>query len=99
MPVLTMCDVQVIGGQVTPLLVGPIAIKTALADGHRPARHGIGGGDRMLAGVHHAYRPSVNILMMGPGGYKFSDFPRVGIGMTLVTLLTMLLGLALLWGV
>ena len=41
----------------------------------------------------------MNILMMGPGGYKFSDFSKIGIGMTAVTLLTMLLGLALLWGV
>ena len=99
MAVLTMCIVQVIGGQVTPLLVGPIAIKTALQMGIDPRAMALAVAIACSLAFITPIAHPVNILMMGPGGYKFSDFPRVGIGMTLVTLLTMLLGLALLWGV
>lgn len=96
---LTMLVVQVIGGQVTPLLVGPIAIKAALQMGIDPRAMALAVAmSCSLAFITPISHP-VNILVMGAGGYKFSDFSRVGIGMTIVTLLTMLLGLALLWGV
>ncbi|MCY3779292.1 MAG: SLC13 family permease [Chloroflexi bacterium] len=96
---LTMLVVQVIGGQVTPLLVGPIAIKAALQMGIDPRAMAVAVAMACSLAFITPISHPVNILMMGPGGYKFSDFSRVGIGMTIVTLLTMLLGLALLWGV
>ncbi len=96
---LTMAVVQVIGGQVTPLLVGPIAIKAALQMGVDPRAMALlvamACSLAFLTPISHP----VNILMMGPGGYRFSDFLRVGLGMTVITLLTMLLGMALIWGV
>ncbi len=99
MVVLTMLVVQIIGGQVTALLVGPIAINAALQMGVDPRAMAVavamGSSMAFLTPIAHP----VNILMMGPGGYKFSDFPKVGVGMTIVTLLTMLLGLTLIWGV
>ena len=97
--VLTMLVVQVIGGQVTPLLVGPIAIKVALQMGIDPRAMALAVAMACSLAFITPISHPVNILMMGPGGYKFSDFSLVGAGMTLVTLLTMLLGLALLWGV
>ena len=96
---LTMLVVQVIGGQVTPLLVGPIAIKAALQMGIDPRAMALAVAMACSLAFITPISHPVNILMMGPGGYKFSDFTRVGIGMTVVTLLTMLAGLALLWGV
>ncbi len=96
---LTMLVVQVIGGQVTPLLVGPIAIKAALQMGIDPRAMALAVAMACSLAFITPISHPVNILMMGPGGYKFSDFSTVGIGMTVVTLLTMLLGLALLWGV
>ncbi|MDE2776995.1 MAG: SLC13 family permease [Chloroflexota bacterium] len=96
---LTMAVVQVIGGQVTPLLVGPIAIKAALQMGIDPRAMAMAVAMACSLAFITPISHPVNILMMGPGGYKFSDFSRVGIGMTVVALLAMLLGLALLWGV
>ena len=96
---LTMLVVQVIGGQVTPLLVGPIAIKAALQLGIDPRAMALAVAMACSLAFITPISHPVNILVMGPGGYKFSDFSRVGAGMTAVTLLTMLLGLALLWGV
>ena len=99
MVLLTMLVVQIIGGQVTALLVGPIAINAALQMGVDPRAMAVavamGSSMAFLTPIAHP----VNILMMGPGGYKFSDFPKVGLGMTIVTLLTMLLGLTVIWGV
>lgn len=96
---LTMLVVQVIGGQVTPLLVGPIAIKAALQMGIDPRAMAVAVAMACSLAFITPISHPVNILMMGPGGYKFSDFSRVGAGMTVVALLTMLLGLALVWGV
>ncbi len=96
---LTMLIVQVIGGQVTPLLVGPIAIKVALQFGGDPRAMAVAVAMACSLAFITPISHPVNILMMGPGGYKFSDFSRVGAGMTIVALLTMLLGLALIWGV
>ena len=96
---LTMLVVQVIGGQVTPLLVGPIAIKAALQMGIDPRAMALAVAMACSLAFITPISHPVNILMMGPGGYKFSDFSKIGAGMTVVTLLTMLLGLALIWGV
>jgi di/tricarboxylate transporter len=41
----------------------------------------------------------VNLLMMGSGGYQFSDFVKIGFGMTLVTLFTLMLALVLFWNI
>ena len=96
---LTMLVVQVIGGQVTPLLVGPIAIKAALQMGIDPRAMAVAVAMACSLAFITPISHPVNILMMGPGGYKFSDFSKVGLGMTVVTLLTMMLGFSLLWGV
>ena len=99
MAVVTMLVVQIIGGQVTALLVGPIAINAALQIGVDPRAMAVAVAMACSMAFLTPIAHPVNILMMGPGGYKFSDFSLVGAGMTVVTLLTMMLGLALIWGV
>ncbi len=96
---LTMLIVQVIGGQVTPLLVGPIAIKAALQMGIDPRAMALAVAMACSLAFITPISHPVNILMMRPGFYKFSDFSKVGFGMTIVTLLAMLLGLVLIWGI
>lgn len=95
--VLTVFITQILGGQVTALVVGPIAISTALQMGVSPQAMSvavaIGCSTAFLTPIAHP----VNILMMGPGGYQFNDFFKVGVGMTIVTLLTLILGMALIW--
>ena len=94
-----MLVVQIIGGQVTALLVGPIAIDVALQMGVDPRAMSVAAAMACSMAFLTPIAHPVNILMMGPGGYKFSDFPKVGLGMTLVTLITMMLGMAAIWGV
>ena len=95
----TMLVVQIIGGQVTALLVGPIAIHVALQTGIDPRAMSVAVAMACSMAFLTPIAHPVNILMMGPGGYKFSDFSKVGFGMTVVTLVTMMLGLAAIWGV
>jgi di/tricarboxylate transporter len=92
----TVLVTQLVGGQVAALLVGPIAVSAAVHLGVNPTVVGvtiaIGCSSAFLTPIAHP----VNVLMMGPGGYTFNDFFRVGLGMTIVCFLT-LLGLALLF--
>ncbi|NJL94694.1 MAG: SLC13 family permease, partial [Anaerolineae bacterium] len=96
---LTVLVAQIIGGQVTALLVGPVAINAALQVGTSPQAMSvsvaIGCSTAFLTPIAHP----VNLLMMAPGGYAFKDFLRVGLGMTLVTLLGLAFGLWFFWGV
>ncbi|MGB7341754.1 MAG: SLC13 family permease [Phototrophicaceae bacterium] len=99
MIILTMLVVQIIGGQVTALLVGPIAINAAVQIGVDPRAMAVAVAMACSMAFLTPIAHPVNILMMGPGGYKFSDFFIIGLGMTIVTTLAMLLGLSLFWGI
>jgi di/tricarboxylate transporter len=88
---------QVIGGQVTALILGPIAVNAALAVHVNPSAVGVavamGCSVAFLTPIAHP----VNILMMGPGGYTARDFGRVGLGMTLVCFVGLIAGMLLFW--
>ena len=90
---------QIIGGQVSALLVGPVALAVAQSKGialHPMAiAVAIGASTAFLTPIAHP----VNAMMMGTGGYRRRDFARVGAGMTVVTLFALLVGLWLFWGV
>jgi di/tricarboxylate transporter len=97
--VATMLITQILGSQVTALIIGPIAISAALQVGIDPQAMAvaiaIATSTAFLTPIAHP----VNVLMMGPGGYVPSDFLKVGIGMTVVTFVTLAAGLMLLWGI
>lgn len=90
---------QVIGGQVSALLVGPIALAVAPVAGIALQPMGvavaIGASTAFLTPMAHP----VNAMMMGTGGYKAGDFARVGAGMTVVVALSLMLGMVLFWGI
>jgi di/tricarboxylate transporter len=94
---VTMLLAQFIGGQVTPLVVGAVAISAALQVGINPQAMAvtvaIASSTAFLSPTSHA----VNILMMGPGGYRFSDYTKVGLGMTVATMIGLLIGLVVFW--
>ncbi len=96
---LTVAVCQIIGGQVTALVVGPIAVSAAIQVGINPqavaVAVAIGCSTAFLTPIAHP----VNVLMMGPGGYTFGDFFKVGLGMTIVTFITLLIGMVLIWGI
>ena len=95
---ITMFLAQVLGGQVTALTLAPIAIATATATNVSARNIGIvvalACSSTFLTPLAHP----VNLLMVGPGGYTFRDFARVGAGLTLVCLVIVLLGVHILPG-
>lgn len=88
---------QVIGGQVTALIVGPLAITTALEAQVNPVATAVAVAMACSAAFLTPIAHPVNILMMSPGGYVPRDFLAVGAGMVLVCFLTLLVVLPLFW--
>ncbi|HET9794663.1 MAG TPA: SLC13 family permease [Thermoanaerobaculia bacterium] len=82
--VLTAALTQIIpGGAATPLIVGPIAVATAGHVGADPRAFAmavaLGTSTSMLTPFSHP----VNVLVMGPGGYRFGDYVRAGLPLTI----------------
>ncbi len=97
----TVAMTQIIGGQVTPVVLAPIAIAAAEHIGLGVA--GVRGVAMAVAlGCSTAFLTpmshSVNLLVMGPGAYRFNDYRKLGIPLTIVLLVVLLAGLALIWG-
>ena len=90
---------QIISGQVAPVVLAPIAIAAAQHLGLDP--HGLamavalGCSTAFLTPISH----SANLLVMGPGGYRFKDYARVGLPLTLILFVVLMPALALFWGV
>jgi len=88
---------QVMGSQATAFVVGPIAISAAIHLGTNPqaiaVAAAIGCSASFLTPTAHA----VNVIMMNPGSYRFSDFVRAGWGLLLLTFLMLMAGMVLFW--
>jgi di/tricarboxylate transporter len=91
--VITTLFTQIMSGQATAVILAPIAIQAAQTINADPRVFALavayGCSLAFLTPLSH---PS-NILVMGPGGYRFSDYVRVG---ALLTVILIVLILALL---
>jgi di/tricarboxylate transporter len=97
--VFTMLVTQVMAGQVSALIVGPIMVSAGLEAGIDPQAVAVATAIACSAAFLLPTAHSVNVLMMGPAGYRVSDFAKVGVGMTLVTFIMLLIGMRVFWGV
>ncbi len=93
----TVLLTQVVGGQVSALIVGPVAIAVAVQAQVNPPAVAVAVAIACSTSFLTPLAHPVNMLMINPGGYTFGDFIRVGSGMTLTCLLTLLLSMPLLW--
>jgi len=89
---------QIMGGQFEMMVTGPVAISAALQYGVSPQAVAlavaIGCSNSFLTPMAHP----VNLLMMGPGGYRFRDFFRIGKWLFLLSFVMLLVGMVLFWG-
>ncbi len=89
---------QIMGGQFEMMITGPIAISAAVQYGVNPQAIALavalGCSNSFLTPMAHP----VNLLMMAPGGYKFSDFPKIGWWIFVLSFIMLLVGLILFWG-
>lgn len=90
---------QIMSGQAAVVILAPIAIAAAVQVGAdpRPVTLAVALACSMafLTPVAHP----VNVLVMGPGGYKVKDYARVGALLTVVSVATVIFLLALLYRV
>ena len=88
---------QVMGGQISPLVVGPITIAAAIRLGVNPQAiavvTAIAGSVSFITPLSHP----VNILMIAPANYKFSDFVKSGWVLTVVCFVTLMIAVPLFW--
>jgi di/tricarboxylate transporter len=86
-----------ISNHATAALIAPIALNVAVSHGFDPhpllLAVAVGTSTALITPFAH---PST-LLVMGPGGYKFRDYVRVGLPLSAVTFVTTLVGLAVLW--
>jgi di/tricarboxylate transporter len=96
---ITMVLTLGISNHATAALMAPIAFNVAMSQGFDPhsllLAVAVGTSAALLTPFAH---PS-NLLVMGPGGYKFRDYVRVGLPLSVLILVTTLVGLAVLWRV
>ena len=94
--------VTALGAQVMPtaavaILMAPIAISTAADLGMSPYALMMTVAMSASASFMSPVAHPANVLIMGPGGYRFVDYIRVGLPLTIVCLIVVLLVLPVFW--
>ncbi len=94
----TVFTTQVVGGQVSALFVGPIALTLAAKLGVDLTAMAVliamACSNCFLTSVSHP----VNAMIAGPGGYSAADFLKVGVGLQIVMFLGTMLMARMYWG-
>jgi di/tricarboxylate transporter len=80
-------------------LVAPIAFSAAASQGLDPRPGLLAVAVGTTAALFTPFAHPSFLLVMGPGGYKFRDYVRAGLPLGVLTFVTALMGLAMLWGV
>lgn len=95
--VAAMAVTPFLNNAATVLVVAPIAAKFAEGLGYRPEAFlmavAIGAGCDFLTPIGH----QCNTLVMGPGGYRFTDYMRLGLPLSLLVIILAVPALALIW--
>ncbi|HMB24083.1 MAG: SLC13 family permease [Chloroflexota bacterium] len=95
--VLSAALTQVMGGQISPLVVAPITISAAIQLGVNPQAvalvTAIAGSVSFITPLSHP----VNIIMITPANYMFRDFIKSGWVLTIVCFLALLIAMSLFW--
>ena len=94
---LTALLTQVMGGQVTALISGPIAISAAISMGVNPQAIAVATAIGCSASFLTPLAHPVNLMVIQPGGYQFSDFFKVGWILTIICFLVLMVGMKLFW--
>jgi di/tricarboxylate transporter len=94
---LSMLLAQVLSGPATAVLLAPIALSAAGQLGVSPyplmMAVVLGTSSAFLTPMSHP----TNILVMGPGGYRFADYARVGSYLTAIIFVLIVILLPILW--
>lgn len=95
--VTAMAVTPFLNNAATVLVMAPIAASFAQALNFKPEAFlmavAIGAGSDFLTPIGH----QCNTLVMGPGGYKFADYPRLGLPLSIIIILVSVPALLYVW--
>ncbi|MEP9389237.1 SLC13 family permease [Mesorhizobium sp. KR9-304] len=95
--VVAMAVTPFLNNAATVLVMAPIAAGFAASLGFQPEAFlmavAIGAGCDFLTPIGH----QCNTLVMGPGGYRFSDYPRLGLPLSFLVIVIAVPALMLVW--
>jgi di/tricarboxylate transporter len=95
--ILTSLTSQVMPNPAAAVLLAPIALNTANDLGISPytlmMTVAMAASAAFLSPVGHP----ANLLVMGPGGYRFSDYLKIGLPLTLVVMIVVILVTPIFW--
>ena len=96
---LTFVFTHVLSNHVTAVLMTPIAINAAIGAGADPRMFALSVALAAATGFISPYAHPGNILVMGPGNYRFGDYVKAGSVLAAVILAALFGMLALVFGV
>jgi di/tricarboxylate transporter len=95
---ITFVITQLMGGQVASLVMAPLAISAAQTMNVDVRGMGMAVALACSLAFPTPFGHPVNIMVMSAGGYTFKDYLRVGGPLTVVVVITILIGLRFFWG-
>ena len=94
---LTVVLTQFVNGAVSAAIVGPIAIHVAQQTGINPRSLAMAVALATSMAFITPLSHPVNVLVMGPGGYNFKDYLKVGIPLALILFVVVMIVLPIFW--
>jgi di/tricarboxylate transporter len=95
--ILTTLITEFMSNAAAAVLVAPVAITTAVSLGADPRAFvmgvGIAASNSFLFPIGH----QACVLVYGPGGYRFFDYTKVGLPLTLLIWILMIIFLPIFW--
>lgn len=95
--VITFAATSIIPTSALVVLMAPIALKTSTSLGISPYALLMGIAMAASASFTSPISHPANVLVMGPGGYRFVDYVKVGVPLTLLVLAVLMVTLPVLW--
>jgi di/tricarboxylate transporter len=92
---LTVALTQVINGAAAVTVIAPIAIAAAQQVGMEPRSVAMAVALASSMAFISPLGHSVNVMVMGAGGYSFRDYARVGVPLTVILVIILLVILPL----
>lgn len=89
---------QAMSGQVSALVLAPIALSAAQTMGVDPRSMGMAVALGCSLAFPTPFGHPVNVMVMSPGGYTVRDYLVLGIPLTIIIFLVIMIGLRLFWG-
>jgi len=95
--VFTIVLTQLVNGAVSAAIIGPIAVQIAQQTGTDPRVLVMGVAMATSMAFITPFGHAVNILVMGPGGYSFRDYVKIGVPLTAILFVVVMIFLPIFW--